>query len=77
MEWIAYADELSQLFHFALQATHMNMRAYYGHALSNPTSLAAHKGLLGRKWDVEKPNYAAAKSLIQHSLIARLLHIVM
>ncbi|KAE9385164.1 hypothetical protein BT96DRAFT_841061 [Gymnopus androsaceus JB14] len=74
MERIDYADELSQLFHFALQATHMNMRAHYGHAVSDPTSLAAHKGLLGRKWDVEKPNYAAAKSLIRHSLIARLLH---
>ncbi|KAE9392474.1 hypothetical protein BT96DRAFT_830560 [Gymnopus androsaceus JB14] len=75
MERIDYADELSQLFHFALQATHMNMRAHYGHAVSDPTSLAAHKGLLGRKWDVEKPKYAAAKSLIRHSLIAQVLRL--
>ncbi|KAJ6464708.1 hypothetical protein DFH09DRAFT_1488636 [Mycena vulgaris] len=40
-------------------------------------SLAAHKGLLNRKWDANKPNYAAAKSLIRHSLIARILHCVM
>jgi hypothetical protein len=32
---------------------------------------------LNRKWDVSKPNYAAAKSLIRHSLIARILHCVM
>ena len=53
------------------------MRAHYGNATTDPTSLAAHKGLLGRVWDVKKPNYAAAKSLIRHSLIARILHITM
>jgi hypothetical protein len=55
----------------------MLMRTHYGHAVEDPASLAAHKGLLNRKWDVNKPNYAAAKSLIRHSLIARILHCVM
>ena len=77
MERIDYAEELSCLWHYALQNTHLLMRAHYSNATTDPTSLAAHKGLLGRVWDVKKPNYAAAKSLIRHSLIARILHIVM
>ncbi|KAJ7704166.1 hypothetical protein B0H16DRAFT_719592 [Mycena metata] len=77
MERLEYAQELSAPFHFALQATHMIMRTHYGHAVEDPASLAAHKGLLNRKWDVNKPNYAAANSLIRHSLIARILHCVM
>ncbi|KAJ7795466.1 hypothetical protein B0H14DRAFT_3554157 [Mycena olivaceomarginata] len=76
MERLEYADELSAPWHFALQATHMIMRTHYGQAVEDPASLAAHKGLLNRKWDVNKPNYAAAKSLIRHSLIARILHCV-
>ncbi|KAJ7890948.1 hypothetical protein B0H14DRAFT_3700607 [Mycena olivaceomarginata] len=67
---LEYVQELSAPFHFALQASHMLMRTHYGHAVEDPASLAAHKGLLNRKWDVNKPNYAAAKSLIRHSLIA-------
>lgn len=77
MERLEYGEEMSQLFHFALNATHMIMRTHFGNAVTDPTSLAAHKGLLSRTWDAAKPNYAAAKSLIRHSLIARLLHIVM
>ncbi|KAJ7056827.1 hypothetical protein C8F01DRAFT_1087095 [Mycena amicta] len=77
LERLEYVQELSAPFHFALQATHMIMRTHYGHAVEDPASLAAHKGLLNRKWDVNKPNYAAAKSLIRHSLIARILHCVM
>ncbi|KAJ7702639.1 hypothetical protein B0H17DRAFT_1237044 [Mycena rosella] len=77
MERLEYADELSAPWHFALQATHMIMRTHYGHAVEDPASLAAHKGLLNRKWDVSKPNYAAAKALIRHSLIARILHCIM
>ncbi|KAK7016711.1 hypothetical protein R3P38DRAFT_3321058 [Favolaschia claudopus] len=34
-------------------------------------------GLLNRTWDAEKPNYADAKALIRHSLIARILYEVM
>ncbi|KAE9394232.1 hypothetical protein BT96DRAFT_943321 [Gymnopus androsaceus JB14] len=53
-------------------------RLEYGEEMmTDPTSLAAHKGLLSQTWDTAKPNYAAAKSLIRHSLIAHLLHIVM
>jgi hypothetical protein len=77
MERLDYAQELSAPFHFALQGTHMIMRSHYGHAVEDPASLAAHKGLLNRKWDVNKPNYAAAKSIIRHSSIARILHCVM
>jgi hypothetical protein len=77
MERVEYPEELSALFHFALQASHLIMRTHYGHAILNPSSLAAHKGLLNRTWDVNKPNYAASKSLIRHSLIARVLHCVM
>ncbi|KAK6969215.1 hypothetical protein R3P38DRAFT_3337140 [Favolaschia claudopus] len=77
MERLEYVQELSAPFHFALQASHMLMRVHYGHAVEDPGSLAAHKGLLNRKWDVSKPNYAAAKSLIRHSLIARILHCIM
>jgi hypothetical protein len=77
MERLEYAEELSMLWHFALQNTHMIMRTHLGNSVLDPTSLSAHKGLLGRVWDPNKPNYAAAKSLIRHSLIARLLHITM
>ena len=77
MERVEYVEELSNLWHYALQNTHCLMRTHLGHAVLDPTSLAAHKGLLGRVWDETKPNYAAAKSLICHSLIARVLHITM
>ncbi|KAG6874447.1 hypothetical protein C0992_007674 [Termitomyces sp. T32_za158] len=77
MERVEYVAELSALFHFALQMSHAIMRTHYGHAVRNPSCLAAHKGLLNRTWDVNKPNYAAAKSLIRHSLIARIIHCVM
>lgn len=74
MERLGYPEENSALWHNALQASHTMMRTHYGHAVDDPTSLAAHKGLLHRTWDVSKPNYAASKALIRHSLIARLLH---
>ena len=77
MERVEYVEELSSLWHYALQSTHCLMRTHLGQAVLDPTSLTAHKGLLGRIWDESKPNYAAAKSLIRHSLIARLLHITM
>ncbi|GAW01064.1 hypothetical protein LENED_002634 [Lentinula edodes] len=78
MERLDFIQELSALWHFALQATHMIMRIHHGHEIGNdPSSLGAHKTLLKRVWDASKPNYAAAKSLIRHSLIARLIHLVM
>ncbi|TFK81403.1 hypothetical protein K466DRAFT_502176 [Polyporus arcularius HHB13444] len=69
--------QLSALWHFALNATHMIVRTHFRNAISDPASLSAHKGLLRRTWDANKPNYAAAKALICHSLIARLLRCVM
>jgi hypothetical protein len=77
MERLEYVSELSALWHFALNATHMLMQTHLGNPVLDPTSLATHKGMLHRIWDVNKPNYAEAKSLIRHSLIARLLHCVM
>ncbi|KAJ6605655.1 hypothetical protein B0H10DRAFT_2229014 [Mycena sp. CBHHK59/15] len=70
MERLDYVDELSALWHFALNATHMIMRLHFGDSVLDPGSLAKHKGLLNRTWDAEKPNYANAKALICHSLIS-------
>ncbi|KAJ7709249.1 hypothetical protein B0H14DRAFT_3172483 [Mycena olivaceomarginata] len=66
--------QLSALWHFALNATHMIMCLHFGNSVLDPDSLAKHKGLLNRTWDAEKPNYADAKALIQHSLISRILY---
>ncbi|KAH9837857.1 uncharacterized protein C8Q71DRAFT_857035 [Rhodofomes roseus] len=77
MERLEYVEEVSALWHFALNSTHMIMRVHFGNAVTDHASLAKHKGLLQRTWDAKKPNYAAAKALIRHSLIARLLHCVM
>jgi hypothetical protein len=77
MEQLDYVVELSAPWHFALNATHLIMRSHLVNAIIDPTGLAAHKGMLHRIWDVNKLNYAEAKSLIRHSLIARLLHCVM
>ncbi|KAL0563655.1 hypothetical protein V5O48_018409 [Marasmius crinis-equi] len=77
MDCVKNISEFSQLFHFALNESHAMMQAHFGNAISDPTSLAKHKGLLGQTWDAAKPNYTGAKALIRHSLIARILHIVM
>lgn len=78
MERLEIYKEVSMLFHHALQFGHCCTRLHGGRgATEDPTCLLAHKGLLGRTWDINKPNYAAAKALIRHSLIARLLHCVM
>ncbi|KAJ7789131.1 hypothetical protein B0H14DRAFT_3574840 [Mycena olivaceomarginata] len=74
MERLEYVEELSALWHFALNATHMIMRLHFGNSVLDPGSLAKHKGLLNRTWDAEKPNYADAKALIRHSLISRILY---
>ncbi|TFY50833.1 hypothetical protein EVJ58_g10869 [Rhodofomes roseus] len=68
MERLEYVEEISALWHFALNATHMLMRVHFGNAITDHTSLAKHKGLLQRTWDAKKPNYAAAKALIRHSI---------
>lgn len=72
-----HIQELSALFHWVMNAIHMLVRTHLGNLVQDPGSLSNHKDLLGRVRDVNKPDYAAAKSLIRHSLIARLLHIVM
>lgn len=77
MERLEYIEDLSQLFHFALNASHMIMRLHFGNSILDPGSLAKHKGLLNRTWDAAKPNYADGKALIQHSLIARILYSIM
>ncbi|KAJ7923669.1 hypothetical protein B0H13DRAFT_1602375, partial [Mycena leptocephala] len=74
MERLEYVEELSALWHFALNATHMIMRLHFGDSVLDPGSLAKHKGLLNRTWDAEKPNYADVKALIRHSLISRILY---
>lgn len=77
MERLEYASELSALWHFALDATHMLMKTHLSNPILDPTRLAAHKAVLHRVWDVNKPNYAKAKSLIRHLLITHLLDAVM
>ncbi|KAJ7845214.1 hypothetical protein B0H14DRAFT_3455079 [Mycena olivaceomarginata] len=74
MERLDYVDELSALWHFALNATHMIMRLHFGDSVLDLGSLAKHKGLLNRTWDAEKLNYADAKALICHSLTSRILY---
>ncbi|KAJ6620519.1 hypothetical protein B0H10DRAFT_2359050 [Mycena sp. CBHHK59/15] len=69
MEHLEYADELSAPWHFALQATHMIMRTHYGHAVESCSAQGSFKSEMGC-------DYAAAKSLIRHSLIARILHYI-
>jgi hypothetical protein len=77
MERMEYVEDISQLFHFALNASHMLMCLHFGNSLLDPGSLAKHKGLLNRTWDAAKPNYADGKALIRHSLIARILYSLM
>ncbi|KAF8176951.1 hypothetical protein BJ912DRAFT_857190 [Pholiota molesta] len=77
MERMEYVEDISQLFHFALNASHMLMRLHFGNSLLDPGSLAKHKGLLNRTWDAAKPNYADGKALVRHSLIARILYSLM
>ncbi|KAJ7817124.1 hypothetical protein B0H14DRAFT_2602244 [Mycena olivaceomarginata] len=47
-------------------------KVHYGHAVRDPMSLAAHKGLLNRTWDVNKPNYAPSKVKKGFTLISEL-----
>jgi hypothetical protein len=55
MERMEYIEELSSLWHYALQSMHCLMRTHLGQAVLNPTSLAAHKGLLGQIWALWDP----------------------
>lgn len=77
MERLEYPEDISEIFHFALNASHLIMCVHFGNAILDPGSLAKHKGLLNRTWDAEKPNYADGKALLRHSLIARILYTLM
>lgn len=79
MEQLKYIQELSQLFHWALNAVHMLVRVHLDNSVQDPGSLSNHKDKLDRKWDVNvnRPDYAAAKSLLRHSFTARLFDCVM
>ncbi|KZT33874.1 hypothetical protein SISSUDRAFT_1132276 [Sistotremastrum suecicum HHB10207 ss-3] len=76
-ERLSYIAEISQPFHMGLNAVIGIVKTHLGDSNINAASLSAHKELLNRKWDPKKPNYADAKALISHSLIARLLDCVM
>ncbi|KAJ6618603.1 hypothetical protein B0H10DRAFT_2217565 [Mycena sp. CBHHK59/15] len=65
MERLEYAQELSAPFHFALQATHMIMRIHYGHAVEDPASLAAHKGLLNHEYDTTQSRSARDAAMVR------------
>ncbi|KAF8583072.1 hypothetical protein K439DRAFT_1647350 [Ramaria rubella] len=63
-ECVDDVSDLSAKWHFALNYSHLLMKVHFRNTIDDPGSLASHKGLLGRTWDVNKPNYSAAKSLI-------------
>lgn len=77
MERLSYIQEISQLFHFSLNALHMIVRTHFGRGATDPGSLSAHKEVLGRTWDPNKPDYSNAKALVTHSLVARMWDAVM
>jgi hypothetical protein len=55
----------------------MIMHTHLGNSTNNPSSLSRHKDIWHQKWDINKPDYAHTQALIQHSLAARLLNLVM
>jgi len=63
MERLGYPEENSAIWHHALQASHCLMRTHYGHAVEDPTSLAALKGLLHQTWDVNNQTMQLQKLL--------------
>jgi len=77
LEQLLNPKEVSVLWHYGLNVLHMIIKTHLGNSIDNPGSLASHKGLLGWVWDVNKPDYAAAKSLVRHSLIVCILNIIM
>ncbi|KZV91571.1 hypothetical protein EXIGLDRAFT_837044 [Exidia glandulosa HHB12029] len=63
----------AQLFHFQLNAVDMVLKEHLGDAVRDPGSLSKHKDVLMRTFDTSKTDYANARALIRHSLIARVL----
>jgi hypothetical protein len=72
-ERLTYVHPVAQLFHFDMNAEWMVMAAHSINCINDAGSLSRQKDLLKRKFDINKPPYADAKSLISHSLIARIL----
>lgn len=79
MERIEYAIPLGALWHTGFNAVKMILKIHKGEGanLLDPAALKQHKDLLNRTWDINDADYAPAKSLIRHSLIARILDLVM
>ncbi|KZV98769.1 hypothetical protein EXIGLDRAFT_746479 [Exidia glandulosa HHB12029] len=63
----------AQLFHFQLNAVDMVLKEHLGDSIRDPGSLSKHKDILMRTFDTSKTDYANARALIRHSLIARIL----
>ncbi|KLO12438.1 hypothetical protein SCHPADRAFT_795811, partial [Schizopora paradoxa] len=78
-EKIEYAIPEGALWHMGYNAVKMTVKTHKGEGanLLDPAALKQHKDLLNRTWDINDPDYAPAKSLIRHSLIARILNLVM
>jgi hypothetical protein len=76
---LSFAAELSQLFHYSLNAYATLIKVYLGadNAMLNASSLSRHKDLLGRSFDVNKAPYAETRDLVQTSLYARIVDCVM
>lgn len=79
MERVEYAIPLGALWHTGYNAVKMIVKTHKGEGTNmlDPAALKQHKDLLNRTWDINDPDYAPAKSLICHSLIARILNLVM
>ncbi|KLO10526.1 hypothetical protein SCHPADRAFT_832446, partial [Schizopora paradoxa] len=77
MERIEYAIPLPALWHTGYNAVKNIVKTHKGEDIMvDPASLGCHKEVFDRKWDINSPDYAAAKSLIRTSLISRILDIV-
>jgi hypothetical protein len=76
---LSFAAELSQLFHYSLNAYITLIKVYLGadNAMINASSLSRHKEHLRRSFDVNKAPYAETRDLVQTSLYARVVDCVM
>lgn len=76
-ERLAYMHPISQLFHFDLNAGLSLMKAHSINTINNAGSISRQKDVLQRSFDINKPSFADAKSMITHSLIARVMTCIM
>ncbi len=78
MKRVEYAMPLGALWHTGYNAVKNIVKTHKGEdVMVDPASLGCHKKVLDRTWDINSPDFAAARSLIRTSLISRILHIVM